>query len=60
MVIGLELEGVDAVELRLSRESAVAWARWLARSSTNGLLGEPGEELRAELARALGDEEDVG
>lgn len=43
------------VELRLSRESARAWLKLLAQWCGGGTLGEPGDELRAELARALGE-----
>lgn len=45
------------VELRLSRASAAAWSRLLAEWSAVGTLGEPGEELRGELARVLGEGE---
>lgn len=46
---------VAAVELRLSEGAARAWLKLLAQWSGGGTLGEPGDELRAELARALGE-----
>ncbi len=50
-----EVAGIDRVSLTLSRESGRAWLRLLAQWSSIGTLGEPGEELRGELARALGE-----
>jgi hypothetical protein len=50
-----EVDALGRVALSLSRESARAWLKLLAQWSAIGTLGEPGEELRGELARALNE-----
>mgnify|MGYP000031044277 CR=1 FL=1 len=45
------------VAMFLSRASARAWLELLAHWTAVGTLGEPGEELRSELARVLGEGE---